>query len=157
MLSHPESLICFAESGCTDVRQASSKRRIVCLSIAPTLCSASIVSWTAAIASLRYFLLTSHLHEIAVLDQGFDLLLRQLQHVACCLLELFLFIVVDVRPLALREPVSENRFSPPWPGDPLLNDAAAEIGIHLSFFSARHRIYQNRLGDLFLSSKPLEP
>ena len=89
---------------------------------------------------------------------------------ACCLLELLLFIVIDVRPVALREPVSENsplsaaeeddralatRFSPPWPGDPLLNDTAAKIGIHLSFFSARHRVY--RVGDLFLSSKPLEP
>jgi hypothetical protein len=92
--------------------------------------------------------------------------------VACCLLELLLFIVIDVRPVALREPVSENsalttaekddrpvatRFSPPWPRDPLLNDAAAKIGIHLSVFSARHRVYQSRVGDLFLSSKPLEP
>jgi hypothetical protein len=57
----------------------------------------------AAIASLRYFLLTSHLHKIAILDQGPDLLLRQLQHVPCCLLELLLFIVIDVRPVAVRE------------------------------------------------------
>src|SRR5262249_24226663 len=37
------------------------------------------------------------------------------------------------------------RFSLPWPGDPLLNDAA-KIGIHLSFFSARHCVYENRVG-----------
>src|SRR5437764_929372 len=105
--------------------------------MAPTLCSASIVSWMAAIPSLRYFLLISHLHEIAVLEQFLDLFIRQLQDVACCLLELFVLLGVDIRPLALCEPVSENRAlaSPekddgsiparlalPWPCDPLLDD-----------------------------------
>ena len=39
------------------VGQASSKRRIVFLSMAPTSCNASMVLWMAAVASLRYFLL----------------------------------------------------------------------------------------------------
>ena len=38
------------------VRQASSNSRMVCLLTTPTSCSASIVSWIAARASLRYFL-----------------------------------------------------------------------------------------------------
>ena len=106
----------------------------------------------AAIASLRYFLLISHLYKIAVLKQFLNLLLRQMQHVARCLLELSLFIAVDVRPVALGEAVSENRarapaekddrsvparLALPRPCDPLVDDLPAEIGIDPSFFSAR--------------------
>jgi hypothetical protein len=109
----------------------------------------------AAIASLRYFLLISHLHKIAVLDHGLDLLLSHLQHVACCLLELLLFIVVDVRLVALREAVNKNstlspaeeddctvatRLAPAWPWDPLLNDAAAKIDTSALFRRALLRL-----------------
>jgi len=80
---------------------------------------------------------------------------------------MLLFIVIDVRPVALREPVSQNsplspaeeddravatRFSLPWSGDPLLNDGAAKIGFHLPVFSARHL----RLPELGRGSFPFE-
>src|SRR5262249_29145239 len=109
---------------------------------------------------------------MAILDQLFDLLVRQSQHVACRLLELALFIGVDVRPGAFRETISENRALSPaqeddrsvstrlalsWARDPLLDDAAAEVGIDLSFFSARYRVHQNQVADFFLSSKPFKP
>jgi hypothetical protein len=42
----------------------------------------------AAIASLRYVFLIFHLYKITVLEQFIDLLLRQVQYVARCLLEL---------------------------------------------------------------------
>jgi hypothetical protein len=72
----------------------------------------------AAIASLRYLLLIFHLHKIAVLEQFVNLLLGQAQHVARCLLELLLLVSIDVRAVALREDVSENRtFTPPEEDD----------------------------------------
>ena len=40
----------------TGLKQASSKRRMVCLSTAPTSCRPSLVSSIAASASVRYFL-----------------------------------------------------------------------------------------------------
>jgi len=49
------------------------------------------------------------------------------------------------------------RFSLAKPGDPLLDDTATEVGIHLSFLSARDRFHENELADLFLSGKPLKP
>ena len=50
------ALISAGFNGRMGVRQASSKHRIVCLSMAPTPRRASMVSWMAAIALLRYFL-----------------------------------------------------------------------------------------------------
>jgi hypothetical protein len=46
------------------------ERRIVCLPMAPTSCNASMVSWMAVIASLRYLLLIRfHLYKSASLQQ----------------------------------------------------------------------------------------
>jgi hypothetical protein len=123
--------------------EASSKCRIVSLSTAPTLCRASIVSWTGAIASLRYFSLISiYLHTIAFLDQFRDLLSRRPKLVKRGLLELLLFIGIDAlsrfgeavdehRALTLLEQndgtVAARRA--PRPGDPLL-----ETGPRRGFF-----------------------
>src|SRR5438067_5292271 len=101
-----------------------------------------------------------HLHEIAVLDQFLDLLPRQPQHVACRVLKLFLLLRIDVRPVALRKAVNENRAltSPenddravaarlplPWSRYPLLDHARAEVGIHLPRLSSRYGVKQNRV------------
>jgi hypothetical protein len=83
-------------------------------------------------------------------------------------LELLLFIGIDIRSVALGEAVGENcavppaekdnravpaRFSLACPCDPLLDHAAAEVGIHLSF-SARHsRPHQHCVADLFLRAR----
>ena len=64
-------------------------------------------------ASLRYFLLISHLHKIAAFEQFVDLLLRQPQHVVRCLLKLFLLVGVDVRPVTpLRKSRKTGRLAP---------------------------------------------
>ncbi len=70
-----------------------------------------------------------------------------------CLFEPLLFISVDVRPLAFRETVNENRaltvleknnrtvfarLTLPRPRDPLLNNLAAKVGVYLSFFRASY-------------------
>src|SRR5690348_12892418 len=109
-----------------------------------------MVSWMAAIASLRYFLLIFHLDKIAILDQHRDLFVGQPQHVMRRLLELFLFCAGNVRPVILGETIGENcacalaeeddgsiaaRFALPWSGNPLFDDPAAQIGINLSVFS----------------------
>src|SRR3990167_5972945 len=81
----------------TGVRHESSNSRIVCFSIAPTSCSASIVSWMAANASLRYFLAIScDLFKLSVCKQLAQLRVRQGQDVFGHLLELLLFILADV-------------------------------------------------------------
>jgi hypothetical protein len=113
-----------------------------------------------------------HLHKIATLDQLLNLLLRHPKHVACCLFELLFLIRVDVRPLALCEAVSANRaltaleeddgpvatrLALPWPCDPLLDETATEIRIHLTFFSAHYGFHERGIADFFLSSKPREP
>src|SRR5579875_2016916 len=115
--------------------------------MAPTLCSASMVSWTAAMASLRYFLpISLYLHKVSVLHQIRNLFISQLQNVSGGLLELFLFVSVDVGPLAFRKAVNENRAlaalekddrtipaGPPlsrWP-DPLLDAPTSECGSDL--------------------------
>src|SRR5271166_2708657 len=45
----------------------------------------------------------------------------------------------------------------PWPCAPLLDDLPAEIGINLSFFSARNRVYQSGVADLLFPGEPLKP
>jgi len=47
------------------------------------------------------------------------------------------------------------RFSPTRPGDPLLDDTTAKIGIHLAHFPAGHRLTQDRIP--FVPGKPLKP
>src|SRR5262245_27909753 len=139
---------------------------MVCLSIAPTLCSASIVSWTAAIASLRYLLLISHLYKIDVLDKFLDLFFCYSQHVPHVLLELSHFIGVDIRPVTFGESVSKSRarspaeeddrsvaarLAPPRPRDPLLDDASAKVGIHVAALGPRYRVRENGIADSLLS------
>jgi hypothetical protein len=76
--------------------------------------------------------------------------------------ELLLLGVVDIRPLALGEAVHEERLgSPPenhngpvafrFPltgsGDPLLNNAAAQVGVDLAPFGAGDSLAQNCIRD----------
>ena len=117
-------------------------------------------------------MLTFHLHKIAVLHQFFDLFLGQPQHVARRLLELLLFLGVEVRPVAFRETLGENRavslteeddrsiptrLASSRPRDALFEHTAAEIGIHQAFFGAGNRVHQRLVPDPFLSSKPIKP
>src|SRR6188768_3583408 len=115
-----------------------------------------MVSWIAAIASLRYFLLIGfHLHKIAFLQQFGELLLRQRQDMLRGFLELLLLVRVDVRPLALGESVHEKclrtapeqddgpvafRSSLPRSGNPLFDDLTAKVGIDLALFGPSHRL-----------------
>jgi len=103
----------------------------------------------AAIASLRYFCSFLTSTKSPFVRSSSICFLRQAQYVARCLLELLLFIGIDVRSVALREAANENRALTPaekddrsvptrlavsWPCEPSLDDAAAEVGSHLSFF-----------------------
>src|SRR5690606_20806812 len=93
----------------TGVRQVSSKSLMVCLSIAPTSCSASMVSWMAARASLRYCLsIAIYLRILALINHRIQVLIRQRQNVLCCLLEGGLLFVVNVALLAFREAEDEE-------------------------------------------------
>jgi len=132
-----------------------------------------MVSWTAAMASLRYFLpISLYLHKVSVLHQIRNLFISQLQNVSGGLFELFLFVSVDVGPLAFRKAVNENRtlaalekddrtITAGLPlsraRDPLLDDTIAEVGIDLPPLRSRDHPGQNCIADLFLSGKPLEP
>src|SRR5581483_10478946 len=128
---------------------------MVCLLMAPTLCRASIVWWTAAIASLRYFLPMSHyLRKIAILDQFRNLFFGESQHIARGLLKLLLFIAVNVLSLAFCEAVRKNsaltlpkkddrtiaaRLALPRSRDPLFDDTSAEVGINLPVLRTGNR------------------
>src|SRR3989338_1484659 len=132
------ALISSGLSVCTGVRQVSSNSRIVCLLMAPTSCSASIVSWMAARASLRYFLgIFYNLLKLSVCNQLTQLRVRQGQDVLGHFFELHLFIRADVAELALGKAVHEERqftfakkndaaiapgFAFAGAGDPLLDD-----------------------------------
>src|ERR1022692_3440839 len=106
----------------------------------PPSCRSFIISWMAAIASLRYFLLIRFcLHKIASFQPHRELRLGQCQYELCGFLELFFLKVIDVRPLALGEPVHEECLgsapeedycavsfcsSRAWSGDPLCDAPA---------------------------------
>jgi hypothetical protein len=144
------ALIRFGDSGCTGVRQVSSNRRMVCLSMAPILCRASIVSWTEAIPSLRYFLLISfYLHKVSFLDQLCDLLFRQSQRWRAASLKCFSSSASMFALSFFAKPYTNNARSPcrkrmivryppdlPRPRDPLLDNSAPKIGVHLAFSRA---------------------
>ncbi len=100
------------------------------------------------------------------------MLLRQPQHVLRGFLELLFLIVIDVRPLALGEPVHEecpgsapeeddgplaSRFSLPWSGDPLLDDPTAKVGVDLAPFGPTNRLAQNRIPYPLLHGKTSKP
>jgi len=87
-------------------------------------------------------------------------------------LKLLLLIVIDVRPLALGEPVYEKRpgtpteqddgpvafrFSLPWSGDPLFDDLTAKVGIDLTLFGPSNSLTQDRIRNPFLPGKALKP
>lgn len=91
---------------------------------------------------------------------------------ACRLLELTLFIFIDVCSIIFCEGVNKNgalspaekdnrsiptRFALSWPCNPLFNDATAEIGIHQPFFRASYSLHQDLIAKFFFSSKALEP
>ena len=107
-----------------------------------------------------------------MLNQLRDLFFRQPQHVVRGLLELFLFVGVDVFPLFFRKAVHKHsalttpkkedctvsaRFAVSRSSDSLFDNAAAEVCVHLPFFRTSHRVEQNRVADSFLSGKPLKP
>src|SRR5665647_96272 len=92
----------------TVVRQASSNSRIVCLSIAPTSCSASMVSWIAADTSLRYlFVISFNLLNLAVCDQDVQLGFGKPQDILGHLLELLFLVLADVVSIAFRKSVED--------------------------------------------------
>ena len=81
-------------------------------------------------------------------------------------------IVVDVRPLALGEPLHERRLgtateqddgqvasrSPPTrSGDPLFNDFTAKVGVDLALFGPSNSLTQGCIRDPFLAGKALKP
>ena len=85
---------------------------------------------------------------------------------------LLFFIVIDVRLLALREPVHEEgfvtapekddrpiafRFSLSWSGDPLFYDLTTKISIDLALFGAINGLSQGRIFNPFLPGKALKP
>lgn len=82
------------------------------------------------------------------------MLFGQRQDVFGRFLKLLLLIVINVRPLALGEPVYEKRLRPatkqddgpvalrsplPRSGDPLFDDLTAEVGVDLAFVGPSHR------------------
>ncbi|WP_428995748.1 hypothetical protein [Lamprobacter modestohalophilus] len=68
-----------------------------------------MVSWIAAIASLRYCLaIVLNLRALPVLDQRSELLIRQLKDVPRRLLEGRFFLLADVGLLALGKSVDEE-------------------------------------------------
>src|SRR3989338_6186664 len=150
------ALISSGLSVCTGVRQVSSNSRIVCLLMAPTSCSASIVSWMAARASLRYFLgIFYNLLKLSVCNQITQLHVRQGQDVPSHFLELRLFIRTDVAKFALGKTVHEERqptfakkndaavalgLALSGAGDSLFDDAATQVRINLSILRSFNRI-----------------
>jgi hypothetical protein len=79
---------------------------------------------------------------------------------------------MDVRPLALGEPVHEKRsviateqddgpvafrFSLPRSGDPLFDDLAAQVGVDLALFGPGDSLMQGRIRNPFLPGKALKP
>ena len=159
--------------GCTGVRHASSNSRMVCLSTAPTSCSASIVSWIAANASLFYFFVIAfYLHELSCLDQRRQMCVRQAENVPGHAPELLLFIFLDIVAAALGEaedeegtlpvPVEDDRSKAARPTlarprDTLLDDAAAKVGVDLPTLGPTHRVEQHRVGNSFLARETPEP
>jgi len=88
----------------------------------------------------------------------------------CGLLELFRFIVIDVRPLAFAEAIYEECFcsvaekddgpiafrsSMPRSGDTLFDDFAAKASINLALFGTRDSVTQYGIRNSFLPGKAL--
>jgi hypothetical protein len=86
--------------------------------------------------------------------------------------ELFFLIVIDVRPLALGEPIHEEcpgsvpeendspvafRFSLPWSGDPLFDDLTAEVGVDSALSGLSNGLAQHCIRNRFLPGKALKP
>ena len=85
--------------------------------------------------------------------------------VLCSFLELFFLVVIDVRPLALGEPIYEGRFgtlpeeddrplafrsSLPWSGDPLFDDFTTKISVDLALVGTIRSITRGRIRNSFL-------
>src|SRR3989338_1467939 len=168
-----KALISSGLSACTGVRQVSSNSRIVCLLMAPTSCRASIVSWMAARASLRYFLgIFYYLLKLSICNQLTQLRVRQGQDMLGHFLELRLFIIADVAELALGKTVHEERrltfakkndatvafglaFS--GTGDPLFDDTTTQVCINLSILSSFDRIPKHISRDFLFPGKAPKP
>src|SRR3989338_5788552 len=167
------ALISSGLSVCTGVRQVSSNSRIVCLLMAPTSCSASIVSWMAARASLRYFLgIFYYLLKLSICNQLTQLRVRQGQDMLGHFLELRFFIRADVAELALGKTVHEKRqltfakkndatvalgFTFSGAGDALFDDTTTQVCINLSILSSFDRIPKRISRDFLFPGKAPKP
>jgi hypothetical protein len=111
-----------------------------------------------------------YLLKIASLQQLGELLFRQRQNMFRGFLELSLFIVIDVHPLALGKPVNEKRLGAPTeqddspvafrpslsrPGDPLLDDPTPKVGVDLAFIGSKNRFAESRIRNPFLLWHPV--
>jgi hypothetical protein len=100
------------------------------------------------------------------------MLLRQGQDRLRGILELFYLTVIDVRPLAFRESIHEERLGTAteqddgpvafrsalsWPGDPLLDDLTAKVRVDLPVFGPGNSLPQGRISNSFPPGKALKP
>src|ERR1035437_8903114 len=113
-----------------------------------------------------------YLHKIASLQPHRELRFGQRQDELRGFLELFFLIVIDVRPMALGEPVHEEcvvsapeeddgpvsfRSTLPRPGDPLFDDPTTKVGVDLATFRPSNSLKQDRIRNPFLPGKALKP
>jgi hypothetical protein len=81
-------------------------------------------------------------------------------------------MVIDVRPLALGEPVHEEclrsapeeddgpvafRFPLPWSGDPLFDDLTPKAGVDLALLGPNNGLKQDSVRNSFLRGKASKP
>jgi hypothetical protein len=132
-----------------------------------------MVSWMAAIASLRYFLpIIFYLYKIASYQECCKLFLRQRQHILRSFFELHLFIVVDIRLPVFGESIYEegsgtateeddrpitSRSSLSWSGESLFDDAATKVSVDLTSTGTLNGIPQDHILNSFLPGKALKP
>ena len=147
----------------TGVRHLSSNAFIVRLSITPASDIPSAVSCTAASTSLLYPLaIAVHLANRPTRQHRFKVGLAQREHFVCQIPQRFELPAPQVLPVALREPVDEERpFAPaeehertepagsalPRPRDSLLDDSAAEVGIDLTTPGPLYRVAPGLIRD----------
>lgn len=127
---------------------------VICSALAPTALR-PLTLWIAS-ASLRYWLaMIINLPKLPVLDQGRDLLVRQVHDVMSGFFEGRFFYGADVGLVALGESVDEEgamglavqdqgsitaRTSLPGTRHALPDDAAAEVGIDQALFGSPDRL-----------------